>query len=466
MGKPSEKSTSIIFQILFTAAWVFLAFIAGVGISVFRIPPYGNLEEALKAIAASYNSTALPTAGISPDRNRTHFLYPIRYMDTGAKIFRSAEIQSGVTLVTSHWKDGEESYPGARLIDRYGNVLHEWRVNLDKIWSESPHTDHAAGSKTRNPYIHGIWLLDNGDVVFNLEYLGLVRMNACSEVVWKLPYRTHHSVFQDSDGNFWVSGLKWVETPATEYWYLKPPFADETLLKVSSDGEILREIDVLKALYEGEYQGLLINNRNVKDITHLNDVEVLSKEMAPAFRSFEAGDLLISLRNINAVFVIDGKTEKIKWHLIHPLIRQHDPDFTPDGTILIYNNRDDSTVDGSLAGQSQILEVEPDTKTVTVKWPTSPEQEFYSGMGGKQQLLDNGNILITEPKAGRIIEISPGGDVVWSWVKKGWDDKWVPEVMEGSRYPRSYATFSTDACQEKRDQGQLKAANDAAGIAM
>ncbi len=441
MANAAGKNSTIVPAILFIAACIFLAFVAGVGVSVFRIPPYAKLEGAFKAFAAYSMQLS------SSENTLQHHLYPIRYTDTGAQIFHPEAVQPGVTLVTSHWKDDEKSYPGARLIDLEGKVLHEWRIYPKKIWPESPYKDYAAGSKNqKSNYIHGIWLLENGDIVFNIEYLGLIKMNACSEVIWKLPYRTHHSVFPDDDGNFWVSGLKWTEHIRDEYWHLRPPFVDETLVKVSSNGEILREIDVLKAIYDSGYEGLMVTSHKTKDVTHLNDVEVLSNSLAPAFKSFESGDLLVSLRNLNAIFVIDGKTEKIKWHLIHPLIHQHDPDFTSDGKIIVFNNRNDGTHNGMYSSQSRILEVDPDTKTVTTLWPTMPEQKFYSATGGKQQRLANGNLLITEAQAGRVMEIDPNGTIVWSWIIEGWGEGLVPEVLEGSRYPLSFADFRKNSC--------------------
>ncbi len=46
---------------------------------------------------------------------------------------------------------------------------------------------------------------------------------------------------------------------------------------------------------------------------HANDAEPLPKEYADAFPQFDAGDLLISFRNINLVFVASPTTGEIKW---------------------------------------------------------------------------------------------------------------------------------------------------------
>ena len=153
---------------------------------------------------------------------------------------------------------------------------------------------------------------------------------------------------------------------------------------------------------------------------------------------FNAGDLLVSLRNLNLVVVIDSNTGAVKWHFSHPLIHQHDPDFEPDGTITIFDNNDDTTRNGDYWGRSRIIKVNPETYGWSVAYPTSDDQPFYSQEGGKHQLLLNGNRLITEANAGRAFEVKPEGTLVWNWVIASDDPEFLPEVLEATRYPESY----------------------------
>jgi hypothetical protein len=44
------------------------------------------------------------------------------------------------------------------------------------------------------------------------------------------------------------------------------------------------------------------------DPLHLNDIKVLREEMASAFPTFAAGDVMISMRNLNAIAVLDQET--------------------------------------------------------------------------------------------------------------------------------------------------------------
>jgi hypothetical protein len=179
----------------------------------------------------------------------------------------------------------------------------------------------------------------------------------------------------------------------------------------------------------------------------MNDVEVLSADMADAFPMFSAGDILVSLRKFSLVLVVDAKTERVKWHFQHPLIHQHDPDFESDGRIVIFDNHDDLTADGSRGGRTQILRVDPASNTFeriypAERYPYDDSRIFYTQFGGKHQLLENGNRLITEAMAGRVFEVSSAGETVWNWVVESRDGDRITEVLEGSRYPASAADFT------------------------
>jgi hypothetical protein len=426
---------------LLIVAIAFLAFLYGAAVGIYRIYPYNYLSEPFAALTEVISRRQEGTSVT------VNYLYKSRYPGSGVTIYDNDRAQPGVTLLTSHWPRNGRLGAGARLIDMDGNKLHEWAIDPDKIWEESPHSDFAGG-KYNQPqnFIHGSYLFPNGDLIVNVEYLGLVRYNACSEIVWKLPYRTHHSVDRDDDGNFWVAGLNWRETRVDTYVHLKPPFVDETVLKVSPDGEILDEIFVLESLYNSGYQGVLADIIPKYDVTHVNDVEVLGADMADSFTMFEAGDIMVSLRNLSLVIVIDGVSHAVKWHFRHPLIHQHDPDFESDGHIVIFDNQDDTTRDGSGYGRSRLLRVNPATDDYEVVYPVNDDQPLYTQEGGKHQLLDNGNRLITEANPGRVVEVSPEGETVWNWIIGQDADGLVPEVLEGTRYPAEYAKFAGADC--------------------
>jgi hypothetical protein len=208
---------------------------------------------------------------------------------------------------------------------------------------------------------------------------------------------------------------------------------------VSPEGVIEREISVLETIFKSGYDGLIRSYSG--DVLHLNDVEVLSESKADSFDMFEAGDIMLSLRSIHTVLVIDGETERIKWSITYPLIGQHDPDFTEDGYITIFDNHMHLEIRTQERNGSRILHVEPSTKKVTTLYGGKEGQYFFSPWCGKHQLLPNGNLLITESTAGRVFEINGEDKIVWSWIAIQGDKGFVPEIQEGTRYGSEYADF-------------------------
>ena len=383
---------------------------------------------------------------------RPEHLYPIRHTQFGVTAKPDSEVAPGVTLITSYWKEFDWK-PGAKIIDRSGNVLHEWEIDIPALWPSSPHQDSIAGTKnTRMNYLHGSILLPNGDLIFNIEYLGLFRVNSCGEPLWKLPYRTHHSLHLNRDGSVWASGMRWID-PGTEraklYPDLKPPFGESTAVLVSADGEILKEVSLLEAIYNSPMKNIYWKYKAKSgDIDHLNDVEPLESELAPQFPQFEEGDLLVSLKFISLVAVVSQNAE-LKMYEFSEFNHQHDPDFEPGGIISVFDNNMDMTLAGTQLGGSRIAQYDLRSKTSSNSYPeVLDNQLFYTSTGGKHQLLPNGNRLITEANAGRLLEINEQRDVVWQWVHEPYKEKYVAEVLEGTRYDISAAQIKNWACSK------------------
>ncbi len=366
-----------------------------------------------------------------------HQFQPSYYDYSGVRIHDPNGTAPGLTLITGYWEMFDWR-PGIVLIDSAGTMLHEWKTDPLDMWTESPHPDDSG----RKKYVHGSYLFENGDILFNLEHFGLVRMNVRGEVVWKLPVRTHHSLHRNENGNFWASGSRWVDKSTPEgrerlahYHALNARICEDYAVEVSPDGRLLREVSILGALYKSHYAHLLWQNKRTRefDVLHTNDVEPLPSVIADQYPLFQAGDLLISCRYTHSVFVMDPQTQNIRW-LSSEFLGQHDPDFVGDGWIHVFDNGKDGSPGGKKMRDSRIVAVNPQSGERRTVYAAPDSGGFYASWGGKAQELANGNLLITETPRGRVFEVNEQGETVWEWVAEQRTAGVVPEVMEGTRY--------------------------------
>ncbi|NHZ85325.1 MAG: hypothetical protein GWP19_05535 [Planctomycetia bacterium] len=374
-------------------------------------------------------------AKIRPEK----FIHPARHSGNGVTINSPKKTFAGNTLITSMWQDTS----GFKLIDMVGTEIYNWRVSYNDIWPLPDSTENQITDWDVD--IHGSVIYPNGDIVFNFNGKGLVKIDRNSNILWKLKGDYHHSVFKDESGNLWVPGRETSNSPAIRYPLLKPPYYEDYICIISPEGEILKRMSLLDIFYKSGMESLLFadgtftTEKVANDITHLNDIDVLESELANQYPQFEAGDIMVSMRHLNLIVIIDSDTYKIKWSNIGPYIRQHDPDFTPNGDILIFDNRTDDS-GGEILGGSRILKIDPITRNVNVAYQGDLENRFYTNLAGKQQLLPNGNILITEYDGGRVFEVTENGKVVWTFINR-YDDDEVYAITDAIRISKSYLTF-------------------------
>ena len=108
---------------------------------------------------------------------------------------------------------------------------------------------------------------------------------------------------------------------------------------------------------------------------------------------------------------------------------QHDPDWTTDGRVLLYDNG--YTRPGPDYSRVSEYQLDFDNMTATLLWSWT-EPDFYNPIIGDADWLDNGNVLVTKgfvvcwtpnsDDVSAIVEVNPDNDeVVWrmSWPDRG-----------------------------------------------
>ena len=148
------------------------------------------------------------------------------------------------------------------------------------------------------------------------------------------------------------------------------------------------------------------------DLLHLNDVERFPIRDGAGLLG--PGDVLVSLRNVNTVFVFNADTRKIKFVTTGRFTRQHDPDFIDGNRFSVFDNM--GVQPGAKDRQSRIVIVTAPEQSVQVYHEGTPAHPFYTDIMGRHQWLPNGNLLVTESRRGRAFESTRQGEIVWEYL--------------------------------------------------
>lgn len=308
----------------------------------------------------------------------------------------------GWRILVGGFKLDGEIENAALLLSPELEVVNVWKLVEKDIPGQKPQPPYGK-------FVHGFAMLRDGSMVFAFDNgVSLQRFDACGKRMWALPGPYGHSVSLDDSEQF--------------VWAIRHSGEVEEVVKVATaNGAIVKRIsmadiaaanptiDILELRQEDASRGN-DNPRNISDKWlqepfHLNDVEPLPAAIAPAFPGFQAGDLLVSVRSLNLIFVVDPQTLQVRWWHSGSWRRQHDPDWQPTGEISLFDNRMNRDY-------SRIVSIVPGTREVKVRFD-GRANDFYSRIRGKHQFTGAGTLLVTSPQQGRVFEVEADGHSVF-----------------------------------------------------
>ncbi|HEY7331284.1 MAG TPA: arylsulfotransferase family protein [Gemmataceae bacterium] len=328
-------------------------------------------------------------------------------------------------------------YSRARLINMRGELVHEWHVPFSQLWPAPPHLkgriDDAA------VYFNDGHIDPNGNLLaviegpINMQNMshgyGLVKLDKDSRVLWTYAEKCHHDIDVAEDGTIYALVNETLTQVPPELESVPTPCVVDHVDVISANGERMKRIALLEALLNSPYAALfgtlerpkmpgpmtqrsswqspLADDKRRRDVLHANAVKVLNPTRASKFPFFKTGQLLVSLRNLDAIVVLDLDSGKVVWAARGPWRAQHDPSFLENGRLLLFDNL------GSPKG-SRVLEYDPQTQAFPWTYPGDKGTPFHSELRGMCQRLPGGNTLIVNSEGGEVIEATPDQETVWS----------------------------------------------------
>lgn len=432
---------------VFVLGMLAIAFAYGVAVGKYRLFPHTAINGAADALQ-DWQENWRHYLGV-----RSRFLVPTDRESGGVTVFDREAVAPGYTFMTMY-RDGRY---GASLIDLDGRTVHTWDLAFSEAFPEPTHLDIVPPDSDVS--IHGSELLPNGDVVLSFGLQGAARIDRCSRVMWTVPSATHHALDHLANGDTLILSARKQTAGNPDQPRLNPGpdgfIWEDIVLRVRADGTIAEEHSLVDMLYLSGWQSILFNGSATdagirdEDPLHANDVEILTEEMAPAFPMFAAGDILLSLRNVNTIVVADGRTWRVKWKMTGPFLMQHDPDFMPNGHIMVFDNR--ITGERPQFGYSRVLEIDPASRSVVWSYQGSDAAPFYTSSGGTQHYLPNGNVMVVETQSGRVFEVAPGDGsnrIVWEFVNLQ-EPGFAGSISGAERVDGAPLSFLNAACPQQ-----------------
>jgi len=294
----------------------------------------------------------------------------------------------------------ESGPPQTRLVDMNGRVVNTWRQRCERAKFLANGNLLMAGSTGRQ--------------ILEADWDG--------RIVWEhmAPGGVHHDATRLESGNTVFLHRERVPeevcAASKDAGRREVRLASDVIMEVTPAGETVFEWHQHEHFDIDWYKP---ENRLKSDWTHTNTINCLppNRHWDAGDERFEPGNYLISMRSLDTIIIIGGKTGEIVWKYGGDyrggLSGQHEPNMVPKGrpgagNILIFDNG----VEEAHHGSSIVLELDPAKNKVV--W-TYEGENFFSGYRSTVERLPNGNTLINEADHKRMIEVTPEKEIVWEY---------------------------------------------------
>ncbi len=317
--------------------------------------------------------------------------------------------------------------PEAILIDMRGKVLHKWSYDFEKAWPDR----HVPKSNKNTEFWRRAYLYKNGDILAIHSGIGMIKLDKCSNLIWKYGGKAHHDLDVMEDGTIYVLTREARVIPDLNE---DEPIVEDFVTQLDASGNEVSQVSILRCLQSNQPPGLFNRMHRSGDVTHTNTLEILDGRLAEQDPAFRSGNALISILKLDTIAIVDLEARRLVWTFSGNWRRQHQPTVLDNGNILIFDNQ-------GYKGKSKVMEFNPFTERAVWTYKWTYDDHFYSESCGSCQRLGNGNTLITESDGGRAFEVTPDKTIVWEYVsphRAGENGEFIATLFELIRLPSEF----------------------------
>lgn len=383
--------------------------------------------------------------------------------------YRDSRSFGGYTIITPI--GGDSVY----LLDIDGRIVHQW-----KVLSFQPGYGYLLPGG--NLLVRGQQVVD--EVVKLGEPAGkadiLLELDWDSNEIWRWEHATfHHDMARLPNGNTLV--IIWESMPEELAKKIKGGLSPEEVETITGNKEFmsfaLQGVGVGgRPRLKGMLTDALLEINPAGESVHIwhahehfdPDVDTLcpidfpfewthinSVEMTPD------GNVLICSQKLDKIMKISWPEGTVlwKWGGLGLVSHPHDVTFTPDGTVLIFDNGSKHQP----IARSRVIEIDMKTDKIIWQYIPSPVFSMVSMHIAGSERLENGNTLICEGESGRIFEVNRDCEICWEWISPFvYDFKGVPVVMLFRAH--RYAPDSPELQGRDFDKSRFKELNKKWGL--
>ena len=350
-------------------------------------------------------------------------------------------VDTGYVLVPVF--DGERELPYVvllRLSD--GAVVREYWLDkagldrtADRAWRPT-FDDRAVPFHIIHPD-----LTPDGGLLFNGRSL-LVRTDGCGQTLWTAA-GFHHSIERDGDGRIWAPAV----LPLPPRADVRPSFRDDTIVRLTPDGRKELEVPSSEIFRRNGLHHLVVGRPYTDDPYHLNDIEPVLAD-GPHWKK---GDVFLSFRHQSLVMLYRPSSGKVLWAKAGPWRAQHDVTILDDHRIGVFDNQVViGFADEQVAGHNREIVYDFASRKVSSPFDGGFEKHgLATVVGGRGTPLANGDLVVEDTNAGRLVRMNAQGDVRWRYIHG--DEKGTRFRLAWARYldPKIYAG-AIEAAMETR----------------